>query len=48
MTPGNGLIGMAERVTMLGGDLHYGPVEPHGFAITAVLPLDGRAEVPTR
>ncbi len=48
VTAGHGLIGMGERVAMLGGALQYGAAEPHGFVITAVLPLDGRAEVSAR
>jgi signal transduction histidine kinase len=35
---GHGLIGMRERVSMLGGKLWAGPVGP-GFAITAILPI---------
>ena len=36
--PGHGLVGMRERVTMLGGKLWAGPVGT-GFAITAILPV---------
>jgi signal transduction histidine kinase len=39
---GYGLIGMRERVSMLGGRLDAGP-EGNGFAITAVLPLGAAA-----
>jgi signal transduction histidine kinase len=35
---GQGLTGMRERVTLLGGTLHAGPVEPCGFRVEAVLP----------
>jgi signal transduction histidine kinase len=35
---GQGLTGMRERVTLLGGTLHAGPVEPAGFRVEAVLP----------
>ncbi|GAA3446100.1 sensor histidine kinase [Planomonospora venezuelensis] len=36
--PGHGLIGMRERVSMLGGSLWTGPVGT-GFAVTAILPI---------
>jgi signal transduction histidine kinase len=36
---GHGLVGMRERVTMLGGSLEAGPTENGGFRVTAVLPL---------
>ncbi|MBB4915562.1 sensor histidine kinase [Streptosporangium saharense] len=36
--PGHGLVGMRERVTMLGGKLWAGPAGT-GFAITAILPV---------
>jgi len=39
--PGHGLTGMRERAALLGGSLVAEPVRPHGFAITACLPLDG-------
>ncbi|MDP9841880.1 sensor histidine kinase [Streptosporangium lutulentum] len=39
---GHGLIGMRERVSMLGGSLWAGPVGP-GFAITAILPIVEKA-----
>jgi len=37
---GFGLRGMAERVSVLGGALEYGPREPDGFRVRARLPLD--------
>jgi signal transduction histidine kinase len=37
---GHGLVGMRERVAMLGGSLQAGPQERGGFAVTATLPLD--------
>ena len=39
---GHGLIGMRERVAVLGGELHTGPEPNGGFAVRATLPL-GRA-----
>jgi len=37
---GFGLVGMRERVEMLGGELHSGPRQGGGFAVTARLPVD--------
>ena len=37
--PGHGLIGMRERVELLGGSLSAGPTSAGGFAVSAVLPL---------
>ncbi|MGH3161717.1 MAG: sensor histidine kinase [Streptosporangiaceae bacterium] len=36
---GNGLVGMRERATMLGGSLDAGPTEDGGFRVAAVLPV---------
>lgn len=36
---GHGLVGMRERVTMLGGTFHAGPADEGGFAVTAELPV---------
>lgn len=36
---GHGLVGMRERVAMLGGTLHAGPADEGGFAVTAELPV---------
>jgi signal transduction histidine kinase len=36
---GHGLLGMRERVTMLGGELTAGPRSDGGFVVSAVLPL---------
>jgi signal transduction histidine kinase len=36
---GFGLVGLKERVTALGGDLHAGPRDGHGWEIRAVFPL---------
>ena len=37
---GHGLIGMRERVAMLGGRFEAGPVSGGGFRVNAVLPLE--------
>ncbi|MEJ2856003.1 MULTISPECIES: sensor histidine kinase [unclassified Saccharothrix] len=36
--PGYGLVGMAERVTLLGGTLEAGPGPDHGWTVHAVIP----------
>ncbi|WP_344421727.1 sensor histidine kinase [Amycolatopsis minnesotensis] len=38
-TPGQGIRGMRERVTVLGGAFEAGPIEEGGFAVHATLPL---------
>ena len=40
---GNGMLGMRERATALGGELEAGPQAGGGFRVTARLPLDGAA-----
>ena len=40
---GNGLLGMRERATALGGELDAGPHARGGFRVRARLPLDGSA-----
>lgn len=40
---GNGLRGIAERVTALGGTLHAGPGHEGGFEVSTVLPLEAPA-----
>lgn len=42
---GYGLIGMRERVTLVGGDLQAGPAEDGGYRVEAVFPLDPEEEV---
>ena len=38
MTPGNGLVGMRQRVDLLGGALHAAPAPDGGFVVDCVLP----------
>lgn len=40
-TPGQGLIGMRERVRMLGGTVHTGPGQEKGFVVHATIPIGG-------
>lgn len=40
---GYGLVGMTERVTLLGGTLTAGPAPGYGWTVTAVLPRKGHA-----
>jgi signal transduction histidine kinase len=42
-TGGHGLVGMRERVALLGGKLTAGPGPRGGFQVTAVLPVEGGA-----
>ncbi len=42
-TSGQGIIGMRERVALLGGELQTGPREGGGFRVAAHLPLGGEA-----
>jgi signal transduction histidine kinase len=42
-TTGQGIIGMRERVALLGGELQTGPREGGGFRVAAQLPLGGEA-----
>ena len=43
---GHGLIGLAERLRVFGGELEYGPTRAGGWTVTAVLPAsrDGEGE----
>jgi signal transduction histidine kinase len=41
---GRGLVGMRERVAMLGGELEVGPLPDGGFEVRAVLPVHPRTE----
>lgn len=38
--PGHGLVGMRERVTMLGGSIDTGPADGGGFRVRATIPVD--------
>ena len=42
VSPGYGLVGMTERVTLLGGTLNVGPGPDRGWRVHAVLPRPGR------
>jgi signal transduction histidine kinase len=44
---GNGLRGIAERVAMLGGEVHTGPGDEGGFRLSATLPLAARVTAET-
>ena len=41
VVPGHGLVGMRERVALLGGELQTGPREGGGFRVAARLPVGG-------
>ncbi|MFF7790591.1 histidine kinase [Streptomyces sp. NPDC007991] len=41
---GFGIVGLTERVTALGGTLHTGPREDHGWEVVALLPTVRRAD----
>ncbi len=43
---GNGIIGMRERATMLGGSLDAGPTGDGGFQVTAFLPVSRPEDAP--
>jgi signal transduction histidine kinase len=43
VSPGYGLLGMAERAQLLGGNCQAGPSPDHGWTVTAVLPRRGAA-----
>jgi two-component system, NarL family, sensor histidine kinase DesK len=45
-TPGNGLTGLRERVTALGGQCETGPLPGGGFRLTVTLPLGRRPGTP--
>jgi signal transduction histidine kinase len=38
-SPGYGLVGMAERASLLGGTLHAGPDEASGWIVEATFPV---------
>ncbi|MFH8403697.1 sensor histidine kinase [Streptomyces sp. NPDC018019] len=46
-TGGNGLIGLSERMSALGGTLEYGPTPDGGWRITAALPTAPGPDAPT-
>ena len=39
-SPGHGIAGMAERVSLFGGEFHAGPLPGRGFRVAARLPVD--------
>jgi signal transduction histidine kinase len=41
---GFGIVGLTERVTALGGTLHTGPRQDHGWEVVALIPTVGRAD----
>jgi signal transduction histidine kinase len=41
--PGHGLVGMRERVALLGGTLEAAPRSPRGFRVKAWLPVSADA-----
>lgn len=43
---GNGLVGMRERVEVVGGTLHAGPRQRRGWEVVATLPVPVGSEVP--
>ncbi len=45
---GQGLVGMRERVRLLGGRLDTGPLPDGGFRVAAVLPVDGLTDTRTQ
>ena len=40
VSAGHGIAGMAERVSLFGGDFHAGPLPGRGFRVAARLPVD--------
>ncbi|HEV2638455.1 MAG TPA: sensor histidine kinase [Actinocrinis sp.] len=44
--PGNGLTGLAERLDAVRGRLTARPVQPHGFRVTATVPVVGLVSAP--
>jgi signal transduction histidine kinase len=43
LSGGHGLLGLRERVVLVGGHLETGPISPHGFRVTARLPVAGQS-----
>jgi signal transduction histidine kinase len=38
-----GLLGMRERVAILGGQINFGPNEPRGTRVVVQIPINGKA-----
>jgi signal transduction histidine kinase len=43
---GHGIIGMRERVSLLGGEFSAGPLPGYGFQVSAHIPLPAEARSP--
>jgi signal transduction histidine kinase len=43
---GHGIIGMRERVSLLGGEFSAGPLPGYGFQVSAHIPLPSEAHSP--
>jgi signal transduction histidine kinase len=48
LSAGHGLLGLRERVAVIGGHLEAGPTPEGGFEVTATLPIGGRAAATPR
>jgi signal transduction histidine kinase len=47
LSTGHGLLGLQERVSVIGGTLHAGPTPNGGFQVTAALPLTATVPAPS-